>query len=192
MAVVDVDLTEPAADPAAASDGPRAGGVGRGVALMLVGVAVIWVTLDVFVDVSALVRVPVVLAGFAVFYVGLDQLLKRLVGPRVETDLWLSLFWVGLVVFLAVIADLLPLREAQDASKTFTEPILARPDLFSSASTSSAASSTAPASRCRSASARSPSVCSWAGSSASAPGTSAASSTVPSASSPTRRWRSRP
>ncbi len=130
MAVVDVDLTEPVAEPSA-SDEPRAGGVGRGVALLLVGVAVIWVTLDVFIDVTALIRVPVVLAGFGVVYVGLDQLLKRLVGPRVETDLWLSLFWVGLVVFLAVIADLLPLREAQDASKTFDEPILARPDLFS-------------------------------------------------------------
>jgi peptide/nickel transport system permease protein len=131
VAVVDVDLTEPVAEPSAASGLPRAGGVGRGVALMLAGIAVIWVTLDVFIDVSALIRVPVVLAGFAVFYVGLDQLLKRLVGPRVETDLWVSLFWVGLVVFLAIIADLLPLREAQDASKTFTEPILARPDLFS-------------------------------------------------------------
>jgi peptide/nickel transport system permease protein len=64
--------------------------------------------------------------------VGIDAVAKRVIGPTFETGLWLAVGWLGLVVFLAVFVDLLPLGEARDPSKTLSEPSRVRPDLFSS------------------------------------------------------------
>ncbi|MDW3217839.1 MAG: ABC transporter permease [Acidimicrobiales bacterium] len=94
------------------------------------GVALVVVALEV--DTSMLARIVAGLAGGGLAYRGLDRLVARLVGRPVETDLWLAAVWVGLVVGAAIFADLLPLSEASDTSKTLTEPSRATPDLWSS------------------------------------------------------------
>ena len=98
---------------------------------LVLGVLVIVTGADVMSGSSALPRILVMLAGVAVTYHGFSRLLRRLFGPAVRPDVWISGVWVGLVAITAVFADLLPLRESRDASKTFASPILQRPDLFS-------------------------------------------------------------
>jgi peptide/nickel transport system permease protein len=130
VAVVDVDVTQ---SDEGAGAGPPTGRrrAALGPVLLLLGIAVTWFALEVLEDMTALPRVAIVLAGLAVAYVGLDRVLRSVFGRRVETDLWLAVIWVVAVVVAAVLADVLPLKEAQDASQTFGEPVRARPDLFS-------------------------------------------------------------
>ena len=63
--------------------------------------------------------------------VAADAAGRRRYGPRHRLGLWLALGWLAVVVLAAVLANLLPLAEARDSSKTFDAPILASPDLFS-------------------------------------------------------------
>lgn len=73
----------------------------------------------------------VVGAGVVSLLVGVDAMLKRAIGPQVQTGVVLSLAWLIIVFGTALGADLLPLAEAQDPSLTVTETPLLRPDLFS-------------------------------------------------------------
>lgn len=100
--------------------------------LLPVGLALVYVGLATFTDRSAGIRIGFTVLGLGVSYFGLDALGKRLFGLSFETDLWLAIVWIGLVVLLAIFADLLPLGEARDTSLTLTEPSRLRPDLFSS------------------------------------------------------------
>lgn len=102
-----------------------------GVALTLAGIAVVAFAAMGLTDANAVVRVIAALAGFAVAYVGLDLVGTALFGPQFDTGLWLCVGWLALVVLAAVFADLLPLAEHRDVSKTLLEPSLLRPDLFS-------------------------------------------------------------
>ena len=122
----------PDTTPAAPAVGYRSSALGDvgTVALLVGGVAAVVAGLEV--EVAMGVRIVGALAGFALLYFGLDRLFARVAGRPVETDLWLAVAWVVLVVGAAVFADLLPLAEAHDTSKTLTEPSRASPDLLSS------------------------------------------------------------
>ena len=96
-----------------------------------IGAAIIYVGLVTMTDANAGIRIAVTVVGLAALYLGLDAVAKRVFGHRFETDLWLSVGWVGMVVVLAVIADLLPLAESRDPSKTLADPSRVRPNLFS-------------------------------------------------------------
>lgn len=96
-----------------------------------IGAILIYVGLGVMTDRGAGPRIVVCVLGLVVLYLGLDAIGKRAFGTTFETDFWLCAGWLGLVVVLAVFADLLPLAESRDPSLTLTEPSRARPDLFS-------------------------------------------------------------
>jgi peptide/nickel transport system permease protein len=99
-------------------------GLVAGTALVVAGTLVL--------DNSAGAWRPVtVLAGVLVLLAGLDSALKLAFGERVRTGVWLAVGWLGIVVAAAILADVLPLAEAKDASVTIFDPPLARPDLLS-------------------------------------------------------------
>jgi peptide/nickel transport system permease protein len=79
-----------------------------------------------------LVQWLLALVGAMAFLAGFEAFGRLVRGPSFDTGLWLASLWIGLVVLAAVFADLLPLAESRDASKALSEPILMRPDLFSS------------------------------------------------------------
>lgn len=95
------------------------------------GLALCWIGFDTLSSAAIQPRVVCVAVGIVAAYIGLDNLLRRLISPTVDTGLWLAFVWLGLVVLAAVFADLLPLKESRDASRSFSEPVAARPDLFS-------------------------------------------------------------
>jgi peptide/nickel transport system permease protein len=100
------------------------GGVASGALVVLVGTLVL--------DNSAGPwRAVTVLAGVLLLLAGVDSTLKLALGEQVNTGAWLAAGWLGLVVAAAVLADVLPLAEAQDASATLADPPLVRPDLLS-------------------------------------------------------------
>lgn len=80
---------------------------------------------------SNLVRWLLAVVGLVAFYIGLDALGKRLRGPGFDALLFMAVVWVALVVLTAIFADLLPLSEARDTSKTLASPVRKRPELFS-------------------------------------------------------------
>jgi peptide/nickel transport system permease protein len=100
------------------------GAIPAGGVLIVVGTMVLQ-------DVSAVLRVVLVLAGLALVYRGADLLGRFFFGEEFEAALWFSLLWLGLVAAAAVAADWLPLAESRDVSQTLTTPTLLRPDLFS-------------------------------------------------------------
>lgn len=70
--------------------------------------------------------------GAAVLFLGFDAAVERLLGRPVDTGSLLAGVWLGVVVFGAVGADLLPLAETRDPSRTLGEQPRLRPDLWSS------------------------------------------------------------
>lgn len=102
------------------------------IVLLPVGLALALVALSSTGEGWGLWRGAAVLVGGVAAVLGGAALLRRVAGPDVEPDLWFAAFWLVLVVGSAVFADLLPLAEARDTSKTLTEPSRAAPELFSS------------------------------------------------------------
>lgn len=107
------------------------GSLPGGIALVAAGIVTLVVAIGVLTHVAAEIRVILSIAAVVAVYYGADMLAKRVFGPKFQTGLWLSGMFLSLVTLAAVFADLLPLKEARDSSKTFLEPIRARPDLFS-------------------------------------------------------------
>jgi peptide/nickel transport system permease protein len=99
--------------------------------LIPVGIALILIGTMVMTDVTAFPRIALTLSGIVAIYYGVDAICKRIWGATFETDLWLAIVWIAIVVLAAIFADLLPLAEARDTSKTLTVPSRLRPDLFS-------------------------------------------------------------
>jgi peptide/nickel transport system permease protein len=109
----------------------RAAGLLGGAVLLALGVAIIYIGLVPMGGASGIIKVPVVLVGIAVTYRSLDLSAKAWWGPQFETAFWMSSIWLVVLVLAAVFADLLPLGEAVDTSKTISIPGNVRPDLFS-------------------------------------------------------------
>ncbi|MEY3034404.1 MAG: hypothetical protein RLZ86_1026 [Actinomycetota bacterium] len=103
-----------------------------GAPLFVFGVLSVWVGSDLLERQGGLLRIGVVSVGLGAIYVGLDRMLWRLRGHRVAVDYWLSVSWLAVIGLAAIFADLLPFAESRDASKSFSAPVAARPDLFSS------------------------------------------------------------
>ena len=99
--------------------------------LVPLGSVVLYVALGVMTESEAAVRIIGSLIALTLVYFGLDAIAKRVFGAAFETDLWLSITWLVLVVTSVIFADLLPLSESQNPSLTLSEPSRARPDLFS-------------------------------------------------------------
>jgi peptide/nickel transport system permease protein len=76
-------------------------------------------------------KIVVVLAGLVMLFIATDRVAKVVKGERFDTGLSLCFLWIFLIVFGAIFADLLPLAEHQDTTKTISVPGNARPDLFS-------------------------------------------------------------
>lgn len=132
--MAEIVLSPPATDAAPVGDSRlarlRFGPLGM--AMLPLGVVLIYIGLATLTERTAGVRAAVALPGVVACIAGLDALLKRIFGRRFQTDFWLAVVWVTIVVVAAVFADLLPLAEARDTSKTLSEPSRVRPDLLSS------------------------------------------------------------
>jgi peptide/nickel transport system permease protein len=128
----------PTPDPAlddVASDDPRRAAPGVwpwivGPATMSVGVVAIVAGATLERDTSMVWRVVLVLAGLVAIEQGIARVGRAIWGPGWDVVLWLSIAWLVTIVFGAVLAPLLPLGEASDASRTLTVPIRLRPDIF--------------------------------------------------------------
>lgn len=116
-------------EPAVETPAPRPLAIGVGG--LLLALVLIWTGTAGLSDSDAYVRAALVFAGLGAGYLALDRFLWRLAGHKVQTDLWLSVAWMTLVVAAAALADLLPLRESRNASASFGAPVTQRPNLFS-------------------------------------------------------------
>jgi peptide/nickel transport system permease protein len=141
--VADTDLVT--ADPVSAAT-PGAEGVVPGVAplaartrhpwalgipLVVLAAAALVVSTAVLTEANAVIRIVLATVGAVAGFLGLRILGRAVFGRRFDLGLWLSLIWLVVVVVAAILADVLPLAESKDVSKTLrTEPLL-RPDLFS-------------------------------------------------------------
>jgi peptide/nickel transport system permease protein len=103
-----------------------------GVPLLVGGLVLTWLALAPLGDLHGTIKVPLTLIGIGAAISGLDRVANGLSRRRFDTGFWLCTVWVTLLALAAIFADLLPLGEHQDASKTLTDPRLLRPDLFSS------------------------------------------------------------
>lgn len=133
----DAQLTDdaPVADLTPAGAGPRRPKgvrVAIGAVLWVAGfVAVLLGTTILATEVVMTGRVALVLAGIGAMYLGTARVIRALAGESTDVAYWLSLVWLVLLVGVAVLAPLLPLGEPENSALTLTDPILARPDLFS-------------------------------------------------------------
>lgn len=102
-----------------------------GAALTVVGILLGFAGTTWLRDASMVVRVALVLASVIVFYQGLLRLSRALAGPGFDLSFWLAVFWLVLIIGVALLAPFLPFGEAEDTSKTLLKPPFDRPDLFS-------------------------------------------------------------
>lgn len=99
--------------------------------LLPLGIVLVFVGLSTLSDGDGAIRGVVAVVGSGAALVGAGATLRRFFGPAFEADLWLCVAWLVVVVVAALTADLLPLAEARDSSKTLADPSRLRPDLLS-------------------------------------------------------------
>lgn len=78
-----------------------------------------------------LVRALLGAAGLIAVFSGLRRLMVLMELPAVDIAAWGSGLWLGLLSLAAILADVLPLGNANDPSQTIGTPGYATPDLFS-------------------------------------------------------------
>jgi peptide/nickel transport system permease protein len=128
MVAPDIELAE--LDVGAPTRRPSTGLL-LGAGELVLGTALIIVGTLVMTDLTAWPRVVAVLLGLYAIYKGVDSIGKRVGRPAFDTSYWVALSWVALIVGLAAVADLLPLKPYDDVQAALSEPSLARPDLLS-------------------------------------------------------------
>lgn len=99
--------------------------------LLLIGIALIYIGTMVFNDMTAEVRVLLVLAGITAGYLGLDAVCQRRWGAVFDTSAWLSGVWLIMIGLGAITVQWLPLPESKLVKNSFGEGLRLRPDLFS-------------------------------------------------------------
>jgi peptide/nickel transport system permease protein len=106
-------------------------GIVAGVVCFSLGCVALWLVLAPLGRLPGLVKIPAVALSLVVIYRGYHRAGQATWGPRWDAMFWLSSSWLVLLVAGAALADVLPLAEHVDITKTITEPGNARPDLFS-------------------------------------------------------------
>ena len=101
------------------------------VPLLPVGVAIIWVGTMVLNDVSAEIRVFLVLAGIVGAYFGLGALCQNRWGAGFDLSAWLSGVWLVMIALSAITVAWLPIPESKLVKNSFGEGLRLRPDLLS-------------------------------------------------------------
>jgi peptide/nickel transport system permease protein len=99
--------------------------------LFVAGVGPLWLVLAIMNDIGPVLRILGGLIGLVCLHQACVQLGRGLWGPQFDAGLWLCIAWLALLVLAAVLADLLPLAEHQNASVTIGSPGNQGPDLFS-------------------------------------------------------------
>ena len=95
-------------------------------ALVAIGVALF----AIIGPLDRVAKIIVVLAALTMLFIAIDRIAKTIKGEGFDTGLNLCFLWIFAIVFGAIFADLLPLAEHQDTTKTISVPGNARPDLF--------------------------------------------------------------
>lgn len=119
---------------AAEHDAPRSKvlAILLGAALFVVGIVLVWLGASTLRNELVMNgRVVLVFVGIIVTYLGLARVVRGVWGPRTDVAFWLSVVWLVVLVGAAVLAPVLPLGEAENSAATLTDPINARPELFS-------------------------------------------------------------
>lgn len=102
----------------------RLAGAPIGIALALTGTILLR-------DANGFSRLLLTVGGLALLYLSVDTGLKAALAPTFPTAVALSAAWLGLILFMAVFADVLPFGEARNPAQTLRTPTFLRPDLFS-------------------------------------------------------------
>jgi len=103
-----------------------------GAALFIVGaVLVVLGTTALRKELVMTGRVAFVLIGVILIYLGVARIIRAITGPRTDVAYWLALTWVILLVAVALLAPVLPLGESVNSARTLSDPINARPQIFS-------------------------------------------------------------
>lgn len=107
----------------------------HGIRLALVGILVVGAALAARAlgpdDAASLIRLGIVTLAAAGGVVALSGLVQAAVGRRFDVLTLVCSTWLGLLCLSVLLADVLPLPEARDASKTISDPSLTLPDLVS-------------------------------------------------------------
>ncbi len=99
--------------------------------LLPIGIAAIFIGTMVLNDVTAEIRVLLVLAGIVGGYYGLDALCQKRWGAGFDTSAWISGVWLIMIGLSAITVAWLPLPESKLVKNSFGEGLRLRPDLFS-------------------------------------------------------------
>ena len=99
--------------------------------LLPIGIAAILIGTMVLNDVTAEIRVLLVLLGIAGGYLGMDAICQRRWGAGFDTSAWLSGVWLVMIGLSAILVQWLPLPESKLVKNSFGEGLRLRPDLFS-------------------------------------------------------------
>jgi peptide/nickel transport system permease protein len=103
-----------------------------GAALSIVGIVLVVLGTTVLrKELVMTARVAFVLVGAIVLYLGIARVIRAITGPRTDVAYWLALVWLVVLVAVALLAPLLPLGESENSARTLSDPINARPQLFS-------------------------------------------------------------
>jgi peptide/nickel transport system permease protein len=102
-----------------------------GSAVFVTGAGVLWLFLVPCGRLDGVVKVPGVVAAIVLMFRGYASAGRAVWGPRWDPGFWLSCAWMVALSLGALLADLLPLAEHVDISKSLAEPGNARPDLLS-------------------------------------------------------------
>lgn len=127
---VDVPGTDRQPDPGVGASWRRSNAVQAAVAVVA-AIAVVYLGLVTLGAAPGLVKVPVVIAGIALGYVGCDRGLAAIAGRPIDTGLWLSVAWLVGLILSTTFADLLPLGNHQDLTQDVNAVGYERPDLLS-------------------------------------------------------------
>jgi peptide/nickel transport system permease protein len=119
----------PSLPPAPSS---RPVGLIQGLGFAVAGAALAYLGLVTMGHVQGIFKVPVVLASVAALFLACDRAGKAIWGRWFDPGFWLSLSWLVLLIVATTIADLLPLGNYRDTTKTISVVGNAPPNLFSS------------------------------------------------------------
>ncbi|MEN9507256.1 MAG: hypothetical protein RI958_3182, partial [Actinomycetota bacterium] len=103
-----------------------------GVLISIGAISVLWVNLSALQGMNGILRVALVLASIALLHYGIKCVARAFAGPAFDIGFWLCVLWLLVLGAAALLADILPLGEYRDTSKTIMLIGNATPDLFSS------------------------------------------------------------